>query len=608
MNKRLLVTVLFVLCGYAFAKAQSTQLAQNYYDQGQFEKALLSYQKILKIQPTNAKAVLGTIESYQQLEKYEEADAFITKALETPRSRMVSQLIVEKGYNYQRWGKDSLAAASYGEALRFVEASPNYAYTVGKAFQDHTLLEQAAQIFEVGNALKPSINYSIQLARIYGELGEIEKMYRSFLELVELNPAYLSTAQRNFAQYITEDGDNEANQIFRKLLLKKLQAAPNLMYNELLSWLFIQQNDYNKAFVQEKAIVLRREGDLQGVINLAQIAIEGKDWETSKKVLNYISEQAVGDQVTQANAQLSLVRIDAKFAKTDEEKQAVRKTYEALISRFTDEESLLSLNIDYAHFIAFEMGDTQTAISYLKKETKTLRNRFDEARLKMELADILVLEEKFNQALIYYSQIQNKVKNTGLAQEARFKVAKTSYYKGDFKWAETQLDVLKASATQLIANDALELLLTIRDNSQEDSLQVALQKFAKADLLAYQRKPEAAIVAYEEILQTHKGESIEDEALLAQATLYEDKASKQTDVNASLAKAEKNYRLIIEFFGDGVIADDAHYRLAELYANQLNQPEKAKALYEKIIFNFADSIFYVEAQRKFRTLRGDLIN
>jgi hypothetical protein len=34
-------------------------------------------------------------------------------------------------------------------------------------------------------------------------------------------------------------------------------------------------------------------------------------------------------------------------------------------------------------------------------------------------------------------------------------------------------------------------------------------------------------------------------------------------------------------------------------------PDKAKPLYEKIIFNHQDSIYFVEAKRKFRELRGD---
>ena len=69
-------------------------------------------------------------------------------------------------------------------------------------------------------------------------------------------------------------------------------------------------------------------------------------------------------------------------------------------------------------------------------------SEFQEAKVKLLLADILVLQERFNEALIFYSQIQLSLKNSTISQEARFKVAKTSYYKGDFKWAESQLKIL----------------------------------------------------------------------------------------------------------------------------------------------------------------------
>ena len=228
------------------------------------------------------------------------------------------------------------------------------------------------------------------------------------------------------------------------------------------------------------------------------------------------------------------------------------------------------------------------------------KNRFQEATIKMALADILVLDEKFNQALIYYSQIQNIVKNNTLSQEARFKVAKTSYYKGDFSWSETQLDVLKASASQLIANDAMELSLLIKDNSLEDSTQTALKKFAKADLLTFKGKNEAAIAVLEEILIQHKGEKIEDEALLRQANLFIE--AKEFE------KAEANYKKIITFYPTDILGDDAYYGLAKLYDEHLARPEDAKANYEKVIFDYADSIFYVDARKRYRTLRGDAIN
>ena len=70
---------------------------------------------------------------------------------------------------------------------------------------------------------------------------------------------------------------------------------------------------------------------------------------------------------------------------------------------------------------------------------------------------------------------------------------------------------------------------------------------------------------------------------------------------------QKNYQQIIQYYADDILADDAYYYLAELYRNQLNQPEKAKENYEQIIFNFADSIYFVESRKKYRILRGDQI-
>ena len=225
---------------------------------------------------------------------------------------------------------------------------------------------------------------------------------------------------------------------------------------------------------------------------------------------------------------------------------------------------------------------------------------FQQATVKLKLGDILVLQEKFNEALIYYTQIQANLKNSTISQDARFKVAKTSFYKGDFVWAETQLKILKSSTSQLIANDALDLKLLISDNKYDDSLHVGLKLYARADLMSFQNKIDEAIGLLDKVLVEHKGETIIPQALFKQAQLFEQK--KQYD------KAVANYQSIITDYRDGILADDAYYFLAELFNNQLAEPEKAKPLYEEIIFNHQDSIYFVEARKKFRMLRGDAIN
>lgn len=586
-----------MLCVFAFAKAQSDQLARNYFEQGDYEKAIFSYRKALKKEPRNQGLLLGLVKSYQELEQYDKAEAVLLENQDNGRSRGV--VTVELGYNYQLQGLDSLAQNAYADAITLIAENRTSPYQVGRAFETHSLLEQAVQTYQVAMEVNPRSNFDIQLAKIYGELGQIEKMFSSYLDLVNRKATYIGVAQRNFGQYVTDDPFNEANGIFRKLLLKRLQTEQNVLYNELLSWLFIQQKDYRKAFTQEKAIFKRTDGNIDGLIDLANVTMEDKAFTVAKDILNHIKEVSFDDS-TKLEAEQELLKIAVQQAVTAEERDAIKRRFEKILGDLGTGEFTVPLQIDYAHFLAFDMGLVSEGIAYLKDRIKEPRGRFNEARLKMELADILVLDEKFNQALIFYSQIQSKIKNNVVSQEARFKVAKTSYYKGDFEWAETQLDVLKGSATQLIANDALELLLVIRDNSQEDSLQTALKKYARADLLSYQNKPKEAIKLYDQILEEHKGEDIEDEALLAQALLYED--------DKAFAKAEKNYITIIDFYKEGILADDAFYRLAKLYENELGQPDKAKANYERIIFDFADSIYFVDAQKKYRALRGDDIN
>src|SRR5690606_3721100 len=104
----------------------------------------------------------------------------------------------------------------------------------------------------------------------------------------------------------------------------------------------------------------------------------------------------------------------------------------------------------------------------------------------------------------------------------------------------------------------------------------------------------------EEILENHKGEKIEDEALLKQGEIL-------TDLK-EYGKATFNYLKIVEFYADDILADNAHFALAELYRTVLSQPEKAMAHYEKIIYNYPDSYYFPQARKYFRELRGDHIN
>jgi tetratricopeptide (TPR) repeat protein len=189
------------------------------------------------------------------------------------------------------------------------------------------------------------------------------------------------------------------------------------------------------------------------------------------------------------------------------------------------------------------------------------------------------------------------LQNNVMSHEASLKSAKTSYFKTDFEWALKQFKELKSASTQLIANDALEYFLLINDNTVADSTQTALKQFAKGDYLLYQNRNQEAIVQFQSVLKSFKGQEIEAVTLLRLGRVYE----KLEDYTLALAQ----YQDIIDHHSDGIYIDEALYFSADIYNKQLQQPDKAKALYEKIIFSHQDSIYFVDARRKFRELRGD---
>ncbi|PWH84088.1 hypothetical protein DIS18_05960 [Algibacter marinivivus] len=575
--------------------SQNATLAKDYFQKGEYEKALIEYKKLYAKSSSNINYINQVISTYQQLERYDEAESFILKLMERVK---YPAFIVELGYNYQLKNDLQKANENYQKAISTIDKKASNVFAVARSFQSHSLLNEAVISYEKAAVLNPDFNFNVQLAQIYGEQGNIEKMFNSYLNFAELNPVVVRDVKRAINDFISEDSTNENNILFRKLLLKKNQLEPNILWNQLLSWLFIQQKDFKKAFIQEKAIYKRQPESLRRIEELALIASNEKENNISREIFEFIIETAQDDE-TKLEAHRNLIKIDiSESSKTNY--GAIKNKYLELLKQFGDESETIELQISYAHFLAFYLNQTQEATKFLENSLRLPLAEIEKAQVKLELGDILVLQEKFNKALIYYTQIQRNLKNSTISQEARFKVAKASYYKGDFKWAESQLKILKASTSQLIANDALDLKLLISDNKYEDSLQTALKKYAKADLLAFQNRNNEAIIMLDEILEEHKTEPIIAQALFKQAHLFELKGDNE--------KAKVNYEILVKNYRDGILIDDALFYLAEIYDKHLNLPEKAKALYEQIIFNHADSIYFVDARKRYRTLRGDAIN
>lgn len=589
MKKAIILFNLLILSLFCQAQQNEFIIAENYFRNNEYEKAIQLYKKLYDQSPYNTTYLKKLITCYQETEQFTAAENLLTQKLKEKPN--LSYLYVILGYNSERQEKIEDANKYYQKAIESINKKANYGSLIAGLFKNYSKLDLAIEAFNKVMEINPKANYGFQLAQIYGEKGDFEQMFKSYIDLVDKNSGYLNNVKRYAGKYLTDDSEDENNVLFKKALLRKSISNPKDIWNDLLSWLFIRQKQYSKALIQNKALLARDPDNLGKINDLGKIALENKDYETAKECFDLIIEKTnyPRDKFKAINNNLKIA-IETKQPDVDERFNAIFKEYGI-------NPKTLFTQIEYANYLTFTKNTPQEASVILKNALNFTNSKFIKATIKLKLGDVFVYMGKFNKGLIYFSQVQTLFKNNYIGQEARFKVAQASYFKNDFTWAKAQLKVLKGSATQLIANDAADLFLTISDNEPKDSIGTGLKEYAKADLLAYQNKNDEAIAILSNIIANYGGQSIEDEALFKQAQLFVKK--KQYD------EAILNYAKIIALDKKGIYVDDVYYHMAELYNNELNNPEKAKEYYQKIIFDHPSSIYLVEARKKFRKLRGD---
>ncbi|HJS00603.1 MAG TPA: tetratricopeptide repeat protein [Flavobacterium sp.] len=586
------ITLFIILSFTLIVQSQNEQLALDYYEKGEFEKALTLLEQIASKQTSNYYFFQRIIDCYQQLEQFDKAENAI---LERKKRYDQPILYIDLGYNYQLQKQEEKAKKQYELAIKEIENQPAYAYQLGSGFEKKVLVDWALKAYEKGQEINPELNFDYQIALLQGQLGNIELMTDKLLDFAYEKQDNTTVVQNYLTRFIADEAQSTFLNYLKKTLLIRTQKNPDIYWNQFLSWLYVQQKEYSKAFIQEKAIYKRNPESFNSIVSLAYMAFEDKQNEEAITILNFVLENT-NDKLLQVSAHSFLMKIKMEEANVSDYAE-INIELDALLEKYGFNSHSLELIKLAAHFQAFNLNNPKEAIVLLNKALELRLNSRETSEVKMELADVLIYDEKFNQAILYYAQVEENMKNDVIAHEASMKMAKANYYKNDFDWALQQVKVLKQSSSLLIANDAVELFLLIKDNSYEDSTRVALTAFAKSDLLLYQNKDDQALNGFVSILDQYKGDSIEDETLFKIATIYTRKKEYQ--------KALSYYKQILDNHSEGIYVDEALFFSAEIYRKELDDVENAKPLYEKMIFEHSDSIYFTEARKQFRILRGD---
>jgi tetratricopeptide (TPR) repeat protein len=602
---RSLCVALFGVLMVLNAQAQGTpdeQLAAQYFQKGEYEKAILYYDKLYRAQP-NPFFYEQLFRCHMGLKHFEESEKLAKDQLR--RQNGDPRYMVDLGSVYRAQGEDEKAEQQYQKALKGMKPDQASVRNLANAFTRYNELDLALETYERGqNMLKDGTNFHYEIATIYAAKGDVPAMVKQYIDLLGANESYIQAVQNGLARYIDFTVVDNRTEVLRTELLRHIQKDPQkTIYQELLIWMYIQQKDLTSAFVQSKAMDKRFNEGGQRLMELAEVALTNEDFPTAIKCYQYVvglgSEgsnylRARIGEVNTLDRQLT-----GQVEPSREELLTLRQKYEITISELGRSSATLQLVRGLAHLDAYYLNDIPAAITLLEEGIATPgADPKSQAEMKLDLGDIQVLNANIWEASLLYSQVDLDFKQDILGHEARLRNAKVSFYAGDFLWAQGQLDVLKASTSKLIANDAMELSLLISDNLGADSNSVPLSMYAHAQLLTFQHRYDEALTELDSLTLTYPMHSISDEVFMERFRIAY--ARHQYDSAAVwLVK-------ITEQYPNDILMDNALIELGRLYDDKLKDPEKAKQYYERLLFEQGGSIFVPEARDRFRRLRGDM--
>lgn len=596
--KHIIISFFLLLAFSMVTFAQESRLAQEYFNNGEYEKASSMYEKLYSKNTKNDYYFSRYLACLVELEEYEKGETLLKAQLK--KNAKNYQLYLDYGNLLEKQERTEESDEMFEKAINKVGNNPSAIRNLAAKFQNMTKYDLAIKAYEKGIANGDAPNFSYYLAELYRRKGESENMIEQYLLSLKERPSRITTLRTIFQRYFTEDDFLE----LQTQLYTQIQEDPDgEIYPELLSWVFIQKKDYKGALRQAKALDLKNEENGGRVYDIAITAANDKDWDTAIAGFEYIIEnKGTGSSFYIESKQQSLrskrSRLVQGYDYSIEELKQLEGEYEVFLDEFGKSRTTAAIIIELSELEAYYLNDLPKAIGYLKDlvEYPMVSPRIL-ASAKLNLADFYLMQGEIWESTLLYSQVDKEFKDDLIGQDARYRNALLSYFAGDFEWAQTQFNVLKASTSKLIANDALDRSIFIMDNLALDTTAVPLEKFSEAELLVFQNKFDDAFIKLDSIRTLFPEHSLEDDVMYLKSQIY----FKQRNYE----KTALMLQTIIDKYPEGIRADNAVFELAELYETKLENIEKATELYEKIIFDYSGSTYSVEARKRYRRLLGE---
>jgi tetratricopeptide (TPR) repeat protein len=607
-NKSLLLSCLLLFTFLLFSASLNAQrnqgnedelIALQFYNSGEYDKAVVLYEKLYRKDPS-IYFYNYYFECLMALEQFDKAEKLV-KGLAS-KNPQIFRYQVDHGIVLEASGDQKKADRIFAETIAGLQPTEDTYNALAQYFRLRKKNDWATKTYEAGHVKIPSsILLKYELSNAYFRDGRFEDMFGIFYLLIDNRQVAVSDIQQRLLAYFAADPSKTIAQSFAAYALRQSQRnAQNNDYAEMLLWSYLQVADFQRALQQAIAMDRRQKADGEIVLGLIPVLISNREYDKAIEGLAFIIEK--GEKSVNFNS-ARIAMFEARYFKATavvpadmKQMETIEKEMISFLNEVGVQQHTVSLVQKLASVQAFYLNNPSEAKIWIDRAMQIPGFRgILPAELKILLADIMLLTGEHWDASLLYSQVEKDFKHDTIGFRAKYKNAQFYYYIGEFDYALTHLNVLRAATSRLIANDAMELSLFIVNNIDYDSSYVPLSYYSRAEFAWKCKQPIPALLTIDSLLNIFPYHPIRDDAHFLSARIYSEMLEYQ--------KAADHLHEILSKHYTDLLADDALFLLASIYSEHLVNVEKAMELYWQLVNDFPSSVYAQESREIYRQLR-----
>ncbi len=616
-NRFLLFAVIVVNFAIGTAHAQNQdaairlRLAQNFEQNGNWERAAELYEGLFLSDPQNVVFFEGLRRGFTQLKQYDKAIDLIKDWISKKPGNPA--ILSELAGVYYLKGDERKADSLWQIVIKTDPRNPSFYRIVASKLMEFRLYDRAIQLFlDARKATGKGDQFSDDLASLYSAFQQYGDATREYVSMLNAHPDQLQSIQSRMSMMV---GRPEALSEARKVVeSERNRLGESIPLRRMAAWLSMEAKEYFAALDEYRVIDRLTKASGNELFSFGQTAAQERAYEAAAKAFQEAVEQYPGSakfpfaRFGYARArEEAIVGLDTSGSRTalpdptwpvSETPQGfggVLRLYEAIINDYPGSDFATQSYFRIGAIKQERLFDLDGAQAAYEK-VRTLQPYHPLAgEASLRIGQVSTSKNNLAGARNEYLKLMND-RNPASRQEALVSLAELDYYESAFDSAEAKLRMFTTSNTSDLANDALQFLYFIQENKFANP--GALESFAHADLLMKQRKYSESLAQFEECVRRFPKSLIVDDAAMkiAEVKLRLGRQLEALEAFSSVASQSMS-----------ILSDRAQMRIGEVHELQLKDKKKAIEAYERLLEKYPNSLYVERARLRIRILRGDAL-